>query len=84
MFAAHSAHRVHFPVTELASMLDGRRAFGNVALSSQPAALLIRSIPLAILRPLAQMAIELAAAPFVSPDVQIDRFMADVQAAVAP
>jgi hypothetical protein len=41
-------------------------------------------VPLAILRPLAQMAIELAAAPFVSPDVQIDRFMADVQAAVAP
>jgi len=56
---AGAAHRIHLPVTEFPTEFHGSRTLRDVPLAGQSASLLVRSVALAVLRPLTEVPIEL-------------------------
>jgi hypothetical protein len=69
--------RIHLPVTEFLSQLDGRGPFGDVPLAGQPAALLSTTVALAPLGRLSQEPKQRSSALFVPSDEAVDRLVAD-------
>lgn len=68
---------VHLPVADLGARFDGGGTFGDVALAVDPAAPFVGAVALAALEGLREVAPELATAPPIAPDVDIDRLVAD-------
>ena len=83
VFRACTVDGVHLPVTDLSPAFGRCRAFGNVPLSSQPSALFMGAVALAVLRSLPQVPPEITSCAFVAPDVLVDRLMADPEQATS-
>lgn len=78
-------HRIDFPVSDRPPLFHGGRPLADVPLPCKPAPALLRGVALPMLLcPLPQTQMQRTAGMLLTPDVLVDRLVADTQTALAP